>query len=86
MRIYEFPNKSGGHSPPKANASTDNRKLYIGPVSFTCPHCASMSELHHPGMIFRCIEFHCGECGGYFKVTNPAFVAPPVPTTTKKPK
>lgn len=85
MKVYEFPQKGQPPNAPKANTAVENRKLYLGPVSFTCPHCDNTSELHHPGMIFRAIEFHCGDCGSYFKVTNPAFTAPP-PPPPKKPK
>lgn len=73
MKVIEFPRKGIEKSVTPEVTGTEQQKLHMGPVSFTCPHCASHSELHCNGMIFRAIEFHCSSCGNYFKVANPAF-------------
>lgn len=69
MKLYQFPK---GNETLKDNQVQD-KKMHLGPISFHCPNCNSTSELHYPGMIMRCVEFNCGDCGSYFKVTNPAF-------------
>jgi hypothetical protein len=83
MKIYEFPGKPPTVVEPTAQSTPDHSRLHLGPIGFTCPHCDTASELHFDGMIFRAVEFHCGCCGNFFKLTNPAFTTPP---TLKKPK
>lgn len=64
--------------PQKAETGPDpNHKLYIGPVGFTCPSCGSHGEVNFTKLLFRSLDFYCGGCGNYFKITNPAFGHPP---------
>jgi len=72
MKVIRFPGKEAIGS-----KSTDpTQKLYIGPISFTCMECGTVTEAHFNKMVFRTIELYCAECGTFYKLTNPAFGAP----------
>ncbi len=86
MKLYQFPNKTTPEQSPKATVTSEPKKLHLGPIGFTCPHCNNSTEFHSPGMIFRCVEFYCDQCGAYFKMVNPAFTPTQVPQPPKKPK
>lgn len=58
-------------------------KLFMGPVSFTCPHCKGETRADLTNMVFRSLDFYCGGCGTYYKLTNPAFT-PPAPRPAEK--
>ena len=83
MKLYKFPNPGQDHPIQKETTAPDGKKLHLGPISFRCPSCDNKSELHYPGMIMRCVEFNCGDCGSFFKVVNPAF-APTSPPKKQK--
>ncbi len=51
-------------------------KLFMGPVTFTCPSCSKESRADLTNMVFRSLDFYCGSCGTYYKLTNPAFTPP----------
>lgn len=82
MKVYEFPKKATATVTP--SATPEQHKLHLGPVGFTCPHCNTSSELHFNNMIFKSIEFHCGSCGNFYRLSNPGFAAPT--PSSKKPK
>lgn len=51
--------------------------MYLDETVFSCPNCNKKSKSKFTDMIFRVLEFYCGHCGSFFKVTNPAFTPPP---------
>lgn len=88
MKVLPFPKKGGSKVTTSPVSTPDQNRLHLGPIGFTCPHCQTSSELHFNNMIFRCVEFHCGSCGNFFKLANPAFTKappPPPPPKSKKP-
>jgi len=55
-----------------------NNPLVRGPVSFTCPSCATKARFDFGTVTFRTVDFYCSgpDCGKYFKMVNPAFAPP----------
>lgn len=39
---------------------------------FTCPHCKTTSNFEQKNLIFKRLQFYCGECGAMHLVSNPA--------------
>jgi hypothetical protein len=58
-------------------------KLFMGPVCFTCPSCYRETRADLTNMVFRSIDFYCGGCGTFYKLTNPAFT-PPAPKPAER--
>lgn len=48
-------------------------KMLLGPMTFSCTQCSTTCGADFRGLVFRSIEFHCGGCGTFFKISNPAF-------------
>lgn len=73
MEIIRFP---GSYKQPPKVVPTQKNKLSVGgPLRFSCD-CGTIAELSFGNVIFRHLDFYCGNCGTHYKVTNPAFVRP----------
>jgi transcription elongation factor Elf1 len=72
MKIIRF-----DPEPQTAKKTTSHHKMYLDETVFSCPNCNKKSKSKFTDMIFRVLEFYCGHCGSFFKVTNPAFTPPP---------
>lgn len=68
MEIIRLPLKNKVDTVPDVN-----HRLFVGPIGFTCPSCGTRSEVNFSKMVFRSVDFYCGSCGHYYKLTNPAF-------------
>lgn len=77
MDVIKFPGDD--ENTPKIRTNPNPlSKLIVNNMKFTCTECHSQCVAEFSGLIFREIEFYCGQCGTYFKISNNAF------TNTKK--
>ncbi|QQP93575.1 hypothetical protein IGS68_31615 (plasmid) [Skermanella sp. TT6] len=79
--VIQFP----GAVPPKKPRAKTKRgpvvtqpqvphgRLQLGPIHYSCPQCATRSEITGQNLIFRSIDAYCTGCGTLFRITNPAF-------------
>jgi hypothetical protein len=72
------PRKRVKRGPIVSQPAVPHAKLQLGPISYTCPHCRSVSVITGENLIFRTLDAYCSGCGTLFRYTNQAFGSSPL--------
>jgi hypothetical protein len=71
------PKKRKPRGPTVSQPAVPHARLELGPITYTCPQCRTVSTLTGQNLIFRVIDAYCSGCGTLFRLTNAAFSTKP---------
>jgi exosome complex RNA-binding protein Csl4 len=69
MDIIKFPGTVTNLDTTKSSS----KKMFLGVIEATCPHCKTKARIEPSGMIFKSLDYYCLKCGHSHVITNPAF-------------